>query len=177
MRAALSIAVSLFLATAIAQTTGGHMALQLTTNAFQHEKDIPAKYTCKGADLSPAFSWSSAPEGTQSFAFIADDPDAPGGTWVHWVAWNIPASVTSLPEGFPKDAELKDGTRQGKNDFGKLGYNGPCPPPGAPHRYFFHLYAVNAKLDLKPGASRQDLDRALAGKVLAQTELMGKFKR
>ncbi len=177
MRPALYVAASLLLATALAQNPGGRMPIQLTTTAFQHEKDIPAKYTCKGADVSPDLGWTGLPQGTQTLAVIVDDPDAPGGTWVHWVIWDIPAGVASLHEGFPKDAEGKDGTRQGKNDFGKVGYNGPGPPPGGPHRYFFHLYAVNAKLDLKPGASRADLDKALAGKVLAQTELMGKFKR
>ncbi len=153
------------------------MPFQITSTSFQHEKEIPAKYTCKGADVSPDLAWAGLPDGTKSLVLIADDPDAPGGTWVHWLMWNIPASVHVLHEGMPKDAQLKDGTRQGTNDFGKLGYNGPCPPPGGPHRYFFRLYALNTTLDLKPGAKRKDLDAAIAGKVLAQTELMGKFKR
>jgi len=153
------------------------MPFQLTSTAFQHENEIPAKYTCKGADVSPALAWSGLPAGTKSVALVVDDPDAPAGTWVHWVAYNIPPGVTQFHEGMPKDAQLKDGTRQGKNDFGKLGYNGPCPPPGAPHRYFFHVYALNTTLELKPGASRKELDSAIAGKVLSQTELMGTFRR
>lgn len=176
MRPAL-VAVFFLLANAFPQTVGGYMPFQMTSTSFQHEKEIPAKYTCKGADVSPDLAWAGLPPGTQTLALIVDDPDAPDGTWVHWVIWNIPPTVHVLHEGFPKDAEMNDGTRQGKNDFGKAGYNGPCPPPGGPHRYFFHLFAVNAKLDLKPGASRADLDQALAGKVLSQTELMGKFKR
>jgi Raf kinase inhibitor-like YbhB/YbcL family protein len=171
------LGLTLLLAATAALSQGGRMPFQITTTAFQHEHDIPAKYTCKGADVSPALAWSGAPAGAKSLVLIVDDPDAPAGTWTHWVAYNIPASVSQFAEGVAKDGQLKDGTRQGTNDFGKLGYNGPCPPPGNPHRYFFRLYALNAKLDLKPGASRQELDAALAGKVLSQTELMGKFKR
>lgn len=151
--------------------------MQITSPAFKPEQMIPEKFTCKGPDLSPALAWTGTPAGTKSFALIVDDPDAPAGTWVHWVVWNIPVSVTEFMEGMPKDPELKDGTRQGLNDFRKVGYNGPCPPPGAPHRYYFRLYALNATLDLKAGASRAQLDRALAGKVIDHAELMGKFKR
>ena len=153
------------------------MPFQIVTTSFQKGADIPAKYTCKGPDLSPDLAWVAAPEGTKSLALIVDDPDAPAGTWVHWITYNIPNSVAALREGMPRDPELKDGTRQGKNDFGKIGYNGPCPPPGNTHRYYFRLYALNTTLDLPPGATRAALDKAMAGKVLAHVELMGKFKR
>jgi Raf kinase inhibitor-like YbhB/YbcL family protein len=169
--------VALAFLVASSPSPGGTMSLDLNTTAFQHQKEIPEKFTCKGADLSPELVWTGTPDGTKTFALIVDDPDAPAGAWVHWVAFNIPVSVTQFHEGMPKDAELKDGTRQGKNDFGKLGYNGPCPPPGGYHRYYFRLYALDAVLDLKPGATRQDLDRAMAHKVIGKAELMGKFKR
>jgi len=106
-----------------------------------------------------------------------DDPDAPAGTWVHWVLWNLPAGANSLPEGVAKREQLDDGSRQGRNDFGKIGYGGPCPPPGKPHRYFFRVYALDTKLNLAPGASRQELDAAMTGHVLGQAEYMGTFRR
>jgi Raf kinase inhibitor-like YbhB/YbcL family protein len=108
---------------------------------------------------------------------IADDPDAPVGTWTHWLIWNIPPQNSGLPKGVPKDETLDDGTRQGKNDFRCIGYGGPCPPPGKPHRYFFKVYALDATLDLRAGANRDELERAMKGHVLAQRELMGKYGR
>jgi Raf kinase inhibitor-like YbhB/YbcL family protein len=132
---------------------GGHaMPFALKTTAFSAGESIPKKYTCDGSDLSPALTWANAPAGTQSLALIADDPDAPVGTWTHWIAWNIPLQ-SALPESLAKIAALSDGTRQGKNDFRRIGYGGPCPPPGTPHRYFFKLYALDSKLDLKPGGA------------------------
>ena len=151
------------------------MALQLTTSAFPAGGTIPKKCTCDGADVSPALSWTDAPGGTQSFALIVDDPDAPGRVWVHWVLYNLPGATQRLPEGVGKDPELADGSRQGRNDFGRLGYNGPCPPRGPAHRYFFKLYALDSKLDLKPGSTKSDVERAMKNHVLAQTELMGSF--
>ena len=151
------------------------MAFQLTSAAFSAGGTIPKKFTCDGPDVSPEVAWTEPPAGTQSFAMIMDDPDAPGRVWVHWVLYNLPAGSRKLAEGVGKDAELADGSRQGKNDFGKIGYNGPCPPRGPAHRYFFKLYAVDAKLDLKPGATKMDVERALKGRVLAQAELIGKF--
>jgi len=106
-----------------------------------------------------------------------DDPDAPAGTWVHWVLWNLPTSTHSLPEGVAKREQLDDGARQGRNDFGKIGYNGPCPPPGKVHRYFLRLYALDAKLDLAPGATRQELDAAMQGHIVGKAEYMGTFRR
>src|SRR5881628_244559 len=123
---------------------------------------IPSEYTCDGKDLSPPLSWADHPDGTASFALISDDPDAPVGTWVHWVAWNIPSVNRGLTPGLPKSAELPDGTRQGTTDFGRIGYGGPCPPSGT-HRYFFRLYALDAMLDLPSSTTRRDLERAMQG--------------
>jgi len=153
------------------------MGFEIFTTAFPREQSIPEKFTCKGPDVSPALRWTGAPSGTQSYALVMDDPDAPAGVWVHWVVWNIPPSVTEFMENVPKDAELKDGTRQGKNSFGKTGYNGPCPPPGQTHRYYFRVYALNAMLDLKPGATAAALELAVKKHLLDRTEIMGKFSR
>lgn len=153
------------------------MAWKLTSTAFAPGGDIPKKFTCDGPDVSPALAWDSAPAGTQSIALIVDDPDAPVGTWVHWVLWDLPASARELAENVPKQEELPGGARQGRNDFRRIGYGGPCPPPGPAHRYFFKLYALNAKLGLKPGATKADVERAMAGHILAQAELMGRYKR
>jgi hypothetical protein len=153
------------------------MSFVLKTTAFADNHGIPKQYTCDGTDVSPALKWSDAPIETQSFALIADDPDAPVGTWTHWIIWNIPAKATALPEGVSKVEESGDGARQGKNDFQRIGYGGPCPPAGKPHRYFFKLYALDVKLDIKAGASRKELERAMKGHVLSQTELMGKYGR
>ena len=156
---------------------GAKMSFNLTSSSFSPGGDIPAKFTCKGEDLSPQLSWTNPPSGTQGFALVVDDPDAPAGTWTHWVLYNLPASATSLAEGTSKVEQLPDGTLQGQNDFHKVGYGGPCPPPGKPHRYFFKLYALDRKLNLNPGASKRDLEQAMHGRVLGQAELMGKFKR
>ena len=153
------------------------MAFELKTSAFQPNAEIPRKYTCDGPDVSPALSWSEPPAGTQSFSLIMDDPDAPVGTWVHWVLYDLPASARELAEDVPKDLELKNGARQGRNDFRKIGYGGPCPPPGSAHRYFFKLYALNAKTNLKSGATKEELLRAMEGHILAQAELIGRYNR
>ena len=153
------------------------MPFSLHSSVFKEGADIPRPYTCEGADLSPALSWSEPPQKTQSFALIADDPDAPVGTWVHWVAWNIPAATRQLPEDVAKSTEITGGGRQGSNDFKRIGYGGPCPPPGKAHRYFFKLYALDAMLDLRPGAGKKDLEQAMKGHVLAEAQLMGKYQR
>ena len=152
------------------------MAMRLTSS-FKPQDFIPVKHTGDGDDLSPPLSWSDAPPSTRSFALICDDPDAPVGTWVHWVIWNIPSDAGSLPEGVPRSKSLKSGAVQGKNDFGKLGYGGPAPPRGKPHRYFFKLYALDAALNLLPGASKKDLEKAMSGHVLASAELVARYKR
>ena len=153
------------------------MPFALTTPAFPPGGDIPRKFTCQGADVSPALAWIDVPAGTQSFALIVDDPDAPVGTWVHWVAYDLPATTHQLPEGVAKVAQIAGGGTQGINDFGNLGYGGPCPPAGNAHRYFFKLYALKAKLDLKPGASKKQVVQAIQGQVLGEVQLVGKYKR
>jgi Raf kinase inhibitor-like YbhB/YbcL family protein len=156
---------------------GRAMSFSIKSSAFSEGAAIPKQYTCDGADVSPALSWTEAPSGTQSFALIADDPDAPAGTWTHWVIWDIPAQASGLSEGVPKKDMLDDGSRQGKNDFKRIGYGGPCPPAGKPHRYFFKLYALGSKLQLNAGASKSELERAISGHVLAETKLTGKYGR
>ncbi len=150
--------------------------MKILSPAFQHEGMIPDKFSCKGQDISPPLKWENAPAGTKSFVLICDDPDAPVGTWDHWLLFNIPASVSDLQEGAPAQAELVNGARHGKNSWGRKDYGGPCPPGGA-HRYFFNFYALDTLLDLKPGVSKKELMNAMQGHILAQTELMGKFKR
>ena len=152
-------------------------SFSIRSTAFSNGGEIPRKFTCSGENVSPALACSDVPAKAHSLALIADDPDAPGGTWTHWVIWNIPAQAASLPEAVPANESLDNGARQGRNDFGRIGYGGPCPPPGRPHRYFFRAYALGDVLDLKPGAGRSELESALKPHVLAQAEWMGLFKR
>jgi len=156
---------------------GVAMSLNLKSADFSSGGTIPRQFTCDGQDISPALEWSEPPKGTKSFSLIADDPDAPVGTWVHWVLFDLPANVRSLEQNYPKEEQAADGSRQGRNDFRKIGYGGPCPPPGNPHRYFFKLYALDAKLNLKPGATKKDVERAMQGHILAQGEWMGRYGR
>ncbi|MBA7656850.1 hypothetical protein ES703_64777 [subsurface metagenome] len=155
----------------------GEMALELSSSAFQEGGEIPTKYTCEGQDVSPAITWGEPPAGTQSLALIVDDPDAPVGVFTHWVLFNLPADSRGLPEAMPTQAQLPDGSLQGKNDFGKIGYGGPCPPPGRPHRYQFTLYALDQTLDLKAGASKKQVLDAMQGHILAQGRLTGTYQR
>ena len=151
--------------------------MQLKASAFNPGSDIPVQFTCDGSDTSPALIWTTPPEGTQSFALVMEDPDAPPGTFIHWLVYDLPASERELTEGVAPKGPLSSGARQGRNDFGKIGYGGPCPPPGPPHHYYFRLYALDTRLDLKAGATRAQLDRAMRGHVLAQTELMARCRR
>jgi Raf kinase inhibitor-like YbhB/YbcL family protein len=160
-----------------AQSKTETKALQVSTTAFAEGQMIPKKFTCDGPDVSPQLSWKATPAGAQSMALIVDDPDAPAGTWVHWVLYGLPASVTDLPEGIEKQEQLSNGARQGRNDFGRIGYAGPCPPPGKPHRYFFKLYALDTKLDLNAAIRKADLERAMKGHILGHAELIGKYGR
>jgi len=153
------------------------MAFSISSESFQNGSEIPKKFTCDGADVSPELSWTAPPSGTQSLALIADDPDAPAGTWTHWVLFNMPPATTNLAEAVNKVDELPGGARQGRNDFRKIGYNGPCPPPGKAHRYFFKLYALNTTLQLNAGSSKQELEKAMQGHIADKTELMGTYKR
>jgi Raf kinase inhibitor-like YbhB/YbcL family protein len=152
------------------------MALSIASPAFKNGSSIPAIYSCKGRDISPALSWSDAPSGTKSFSLIMDDPDAPGGTWVHWVIYNIPASAGRLQEAVPVQAKLADGSLNGTNSWGNLGYGGPCPPSGT-HRYFFKLYALDTMLGLPSGANKQNLLSAMMNHILALVELIGTFSK
>ena len=151
--------------------------ISISSDAFKAGTSLLVEHTCDGEDRSPALSWNTVPAGTQSIALIVDDPDAPGKTWVHWVIYNIPADSTGLPLGVPKNKTLDDGSLQGKNDFGRIGYNGPCPPPGKVHRYFFKVYALDTTLSLKSGATKSQLEAAMSGHILAQGEMIGKYGR
>jgi Raf kinase inhibitor-like YbhB/YbcL family protein len=153
-------------------------SMAISSGSFPNGGYIPKQFTCDGADISPELSWTNPPPGAQSLALIAEDPDAPVGTWTHWVIFDLPPSTRSLPEGVGKTMDqLPDGGRQGANDFGKIGYGGPCPPPGKPHRYFFKLYAVDRKLDLKPSSTRARFDEAIKNHVLDEADWMGRYRR
>jgi hypothetical protein len=152
------------------------MSIAVTSSAFTEGAWIPKKYTCDAEDISPDLKWSGVPSGAKSVALICDDPDAPVGTWVHWVLFNIPADVRSLPAGIPADATLKNGARHGQNDFRKLGYGGPCPPGGT-HRYYFKIYALDTLLTLESGSTKAQVLAAIKGHILAEGQLMGKYKR
>jgi hypothetical protein len=153
--------------------------VKLTSSAFTDGAPIPVKHTCDGPDTSPPLAWTGAPENTKTYALIMDDPDAPMGTWVHWVLWNLPGAMGSLPENVSKTGEPKElgDALQGNNTWPKIGYYGPCPPPGKPHRYYFKLYALDGQLSLKTGAAKADVERAMQGHVLAQAQLMGTYAR
>jgi Raf kinase inhibitor-like YbhB/YbcL family protein len=151
--------------------------ISISSNAFEHEATIPARHTCDSENLSPQLRWKRVPEKTKSLALIMDDPDAPGRTFVHWVIFNMPKDRLELVEDVPKDPELQDGSIQGQTDFGRVGYGGPCPPPGRPHRYFFKIYALDKKLSLSSKASKADVEEAMKGHVLGQGALMGRYGR
>jgi Raf kinase inhibitor-like YbhB/YbcL family protein len=152
------------------------MEIKITSSAFADGGMIPAKYTCDGADISPPLQWDAVPEGTKTIALINDDPDAPMGTWVHWVLYNLPANVKELAENVPPDKTLPNGAKQGITDFRKIGYGGPCPPGGT-HRYFFKLYALDTEIDLDAGADKEQLLKAMEGHILGKGQLIGKYKR
>ncbi len=153
------------------------MPLTISSPSFPNGGSIPKNFTCDGSDVSPQLSWSDPPEQTKSLALLVDDPDAPVGNWNHWTMWNLPATSRGLPEGLSKNARLQDGTEQGRNDFRKLGYNGPCPPPGKPHRYYVKLFALDTRLELKADSSKKELETAMNGHILAHAELMGTYRR
>ena len=153
-------------------------SIDITSSAFAQGQPIPPKHACTGdaatslKDVSPELLWGEPPAGTQSFALIMDDPDAPNGTWDHWILFNIPASTRGLPESMP----VNSGFPGGNNSWGRVGYGGPCPPSGT-HRYFFKLYALDEILAISPGASKGELEKAMVGHILAQGELMGTFSK
>ena len=152
------------------------MTITIASSGFTEGGMIPKKFTCDAEDISPDLKWSGVPKEAKSLALICDDPDAPVGTWVHWVLFNIPADVSSLSAGVAPDPVLKNGAQHGKNDFRKLGYGGPCPPGGT-HRYFFKIYALDTLLSLESGSTKSQLLAAMKGHILAEAQLMGKYKR
>ncbi len=153
-----------------AQEKEGTVALHITSPDFSDGEVIPKRFTCDAQDVSPKLEWKGPPANTESFALIMDDPDAPAGTWVHWVLYDVPADARELPERLPSQEQLANGARQGRNDFGKIGFGGP-------HRYFFKLYALDMKLNLKPSVTKVDLERAMKSHIVAQAELIGKYGR
>ncbi|HTV55722.1 MAG TPA: YbhB/YbcL family Raf kinase inhibitor-like protein [Terriglobia bacterium] len=152
-------------------------AFQVYSTAFRSGGFIPQKYTCGGDNASPALSWREVPAGAKSLVLILSDPDAPGGTWIHWLVYNLSANARQLPEGLSKAGDIKGGGKQGTNSFQDVGYGGPCPPPGDPHHYHFTLYALNVRLALQAGASLDQVDRAMKGHIIGKADLVGLYKR
>jgi len=163
--------------TLVSDLAEGPVAFKTSSPSFGNGEEIPRKFTCDGPDASPQLTWAEPPNGTISFALLVDDPDAPVGNWNHWAIWNIPPASLGLSEAVPKNRNLPDGSVQGTNDFRKIGYNGPCPPAGKPHRYYFKLFALNKKLELGQDAGKRELELAMKGYILAQAEWMGRYQR
>jgi Raf kinase inhibitor-like YbhB/YbcL family protein len=159
-----------------AASQDNRMEIKVTSTAFNEGQPIPRGYTCDGTNVSPPLEWTGVPKSAKTLAIIADDPDAPAGTWVHWVLYNLPADKIGVIENTPASETLSGGGMQGTNDFKKLGYGGPCPPSGT-HRYFFKLYALDAELPLKPGATKAEVENAMQGHTVAQAHLMGTYSR
>jgi len=154
----------------------GGVVMNLTSSAFQNGGMIPGKYTCDGVNISPPLAWDAVPEGTKSLALICDDPDAPMGTWVHWVYYDMPQGTAGLPENVAPQEHTANKGMQGINDFRKIGYGGPCPPSGT-HRYYFKIYALDTMLNLGPGATKEQLLKKMENHILGQAQLVGKYKR
>ena len=150
--------------------------MEIRSSGFDEGAMIPEKYTCDDIDISPPLKWSKVPDGTKTFAIICEDPDAPMGTWVHWVIYNLPANINELSEDVPSLEILPNGAKQGRNDFGKIGYGGPCPPGGV-HRYYFKVYALSEKLNVEAGITKSELLKAMEGHILSEGQLMGRYKR
>jgi Raf kinase inhibitor-like YbhB/YbcL family protein len=175
-----ALALGLVIAMTVASSHGQNgkpAPLSVTSPAFKEGEPIPSQYTCDGKDVSPPLHWDGAPPTTKAFAVICEDPDAPAGTWVHWMIYNIPASATTLPEGVKKGPASIDNGRQGVNDFGKIGYNGPCPPGGKAHRYFFKVYALDATAALPFLVKKPDFAKRIEGHIVAEGALMGTYQK
>jgi len=163
---------------AMAQKGGETMNFAISTSAFREGETIPRQYTCDGADLSPPLQWEGIPAEAKGFAIIMDDPDAPAGTFTHWVIYDIPADTNTLPEGLARDPDLPNGIKQGTTSFRRTGYGGPCPPPGRPHRYFFTIYALDIQTTgLGPKASKHDVENRIKGHIIGKAIVMGKYGR
>ncbi|HEX5410453.1 MAG TPA: YbhB/YbcL family Raf kinase inhibitor-like protein [Terriglobia bacterium] len=188
--AAVLLCTFLFVLLAVAAVSCGNSSLRsaqrsdpspsgfrIESAAFKQGAFIPPRFSCSGENVSPPLKWSNPPAVARSFTLIVDDPDAPAGTWTHWVVFNLPAQTRALDENAPKQDKLPKGGLQGLNSFGSVGYGGPCPPPGKTHRYFFRLYALNTVLSVHPGADREDVLSALKGHTLGEADLIGRFKR
>jgi hypothetical protein len=167
--------VDLFVSEALL-SGGQKMTIKITSSAFAEGSMIPKRYTCDAEDVSPDMAWTGVPEGTKSLALICDDPDAPMGTWVHWVLFNLPPDINELHAEIPPEKTLKNSAMHGKNDFGRFGYGGPCPPSGT-HRYFFKFYALDTRIKLESGITKAQLLEAMNGHILDEGRLMGKYKR
>jgi hypothetical protein len=155
---------------------GGTMSITVSSPAFGSLQQIPQKYTCDGMDVSPPLSWDTVPDNARSIVLVCDDPDAPAGTWVHWVCYDIPSAVNAMAEAMPRADTLPCGGKQGKNDFGRIGWGGPCPPSGT-HRYFFKVYVLDTMLDLPAGRTKKNIEKAMKGHIVGQGELVGKYSR
>jgi Raf kinase inhibitor-like YbhB/YbcL family protein len=175
--ASLSVSAGCKSASKEMQSGDSPMSIEVTSTVFQQGTPIPKQFTGDGADQSPPLSWTELPAGTNSIALICDDPDAPRGTWVHWVLFNLPPQTRDLEAGVPTTATLGNGAKQGKNDFGNIGYGGPAPPRGKAHRYLFKLYALAVTVDLPPSSTKADLEAAMKGQILAEGQLIGTYKR
>ena len=169
---ALLVTVALFL---LQQSATAAAGFEISSPAFRHGRPIPRKYTCDRADVSPPLRWSGTPPGTKSFVVIAEDPDVPAGSWSQWVLYDLPADANGVPQGTPATGRLPNGAGQGTNEFGKLGYTGPCPPPGAVHHYYFRVYALDAATHLAPGASKATVYRVMRRHILRVSEVMGTY--
>jgi Raf kinase inhibitor-like YbhB/YbcL family protein len=151
------------------------MPFELTSTAFSAGEPIPRRFTGEGEDLSPPLEWKNSPEGTTTYAIVVDDPDAPDRVFVHWIIYNLPGISRELAEGVPKEPSLPNGAKQGRNDFGEIGYSGPAPPPGSAHHYFFRIYALDSGVNLPPGASKEELLVSMHNHILDQAELIGTY--
>ncbi|MGH1487294.1 MAG: YbhB/YbcL family Raf kinase inhibitor-like protein [Cellvibrionaceae bacterium] len=169
-----SLGIIFFFLTLFTISSYAEQTLTLTSSAFEHKGELPKKYSCNGDDISPPLTISGAPEGTQSFVLIMDDPDAPDGTWIHWVVYNLPGTTTEIPENAPTQHTWDDGTMQGRNSWSEAKYGGACPPDGQ-HRYFFKLYALDTVLDLKKKRSLRKVKKAMKKHIIAETKLMAKY--
>jgi hypothetical protein len=175
--AAFCFVLGLAAVNSLAADKTGKDQMQLTSTVFTEGAAIPPKHTCDAKNVSPPLKWNDVPAGAKTLVLIVDDPDAPSGTWVHWVLYDLPATTSELAEDVPKSQYIAGGAKQGLNDFRHLGYGGPCPPHGNPHRYFFKLYALDVLLDLKPGLTKKELEQAMEKHILAQARLMGTYQR